>query len=451
MERGRGEELDELEYGTLLADIRSKSGFPVDTPVALGLPHDKVFFCCLRTELTKFEDVRRLLKFELEDDFPVAFDDLVVDICGHRDVGGGKHEYLIAAINREQIRAFMQASTRVGMKNFILSADACALHSMMLLKHLSDDGRPTIVIHADTGRMILAIVQNGNIVSARHWRPGDDGTAIGTLRREIEMTVRSTFGEPIQTRCPILLSGPDGLARGLSDKLSQCTDYDVACVDLKSLVDVPDGLPCDGRFTIALGLALMGLNGNGAVLNFLDADTSQVNRLESSRMKRASFTAACLLLLLMLLSAVRTYKTLQSLEAENRRVEHDIRTLYTQAFPDEKKIVNELAQMTEHLNAMRKEHAVLVAAVGTRIRPLRVLHVLSERLMSQQAVAISSFLLAPDGVRVTGTGTSFESVEQFLEELRKVPDFTSVELEDVALMRGSNRPEFRLQISVKAS
>ena len=61
--------------------------FRANTVVVTGLPYEKVFFSSLRTELTKREDVRRLLKFELEDDFPLPVDDLVADVCSRRSCG----------------------------------------------------------------------------------------------------------------------------------------------------------------------------------------------------------------------------------------------------------------------------------------------------------------------------------------------------------------------------
>jgi len=141
---------------------------------------------------------------------------------------------------------------------------------------------------------------------------------------------------------------------------------------------------------------------------------------------------------------------LQDLEAERGRLAREIRAVFVEAFPGEKKVVNELAQMSEHLAALRKEHDTLATVMGKRIQPLRVLHVLSEKMTSEKGIGISSFSVRDRTVRVTATGSSFESVEQFLEELRQVPEFDSVALEDVALSRGSDRPEFRLVILLKA-
>jgi type II secretory pathway component PulL len=205
----------------------------------------------------------------------------------------------------------------------------------------------------------------------------------------------------------------------------------------------------DGQFAIALGLALVGLDSAGDTLNFLNADLSQVDRAAKSKVKQAALVSAVLLVAVLGLLGFRMLRELRSLEAERAGVSQEIRAVFTDAFPEDKKIVNEAAQMKEHLDSLRKEHNMLAAMVGKRIQPLRMLYVLSEKMTSEKGVGISSFSIKDKTIRIAGTGNSFESIEQFLEELRQVPEFGSIELEDMAQSRGSGRPEFRLLILVK--
>jgi type II secretory pathway component PulL len=146
----------------------------------------------------------------------------------------------------------------------------------------------------------------------------------------------------------------------------------------------------------------------------------------------------------------RTLRELSSLQAQETRLSRTIRTTFVESFPEEKKIVNELAQMTTHLDSLRRQRDALVAATGVTVRPLWALQVLSQTLASDAGIRISSFVVAGDTIRVAGTGDSFESIEQFQGKLRKVSQFDSVELEDMASSRGNERPGFRLLISVKA-
>jgi type II secretion system protein L len=436
----------------MIREVKPKA----NATVVVGLPCEKVFFCSLRTELTKLEDVRRLLKFELEDDFPLPFDELVADICSGRRVGDDKYEYLIAAASRSQINTWAQALTETGRQRSVLSTDTCALHALAHLVQPHDDGRPSMLLYADGRRAILDLVQDGLVTCARHLPCMGNAEAVAaTLAREVELTVRGTLGRQCQLPLRILLSGPDELVRELSPKLSQATGHEVVSCPLPTgdNLTTGNGEPTtapDGRHAIAVGLALIGLGSRGNEVNFLKADLSQTDRMAKSRMKRSALVSAVLVAMVLALLGLRTFGQVRALGDERIQLTRQIRAVFTKTLPSEKKVVNELAQMTEHLNSLRKEHDTLAAIVGKRIQPLRVLHILSEKLTSEKGIGVSSLSMKDKTVRVTGTGSSFESVEQFLSELRQVPEFGSVELEDVALSRGRDRPEFRIVILLKA-
>jgi Tfp pilus assembly PilM family ATPase/Tfp pilus assembly protein PilN len=440
---------DRAGAAALLADAIRRADLKTNAPVVIGLPQDKVFFGSLRTDVTRPEDVRRLLKFELEDDVPVPFDDLVADICGHRQVGEGWHEYLIGAVSREEIDNSVRVLAGAGCRCSVCSTDVCALATVARLVRPAESEGPAVAVHVDGHRMVMALLYGGAVACARHVAcPGNAETICGTLAREIELTVRKTLGRR-QNALAILLSGPDALVRELAGKLSQATGCAVQPLCPLPLPSSSMASDLDGQFAIALGLALIGLDAADNELNFLKADLSQVDRAARFRVKRAVLVGAVLLVAILGLLGLRTFREFTSLEAERARTVREIRAAFVELFPEEKKIVNEAAQMKEHLNSLQKEHDVLAAIVGKQIQPLRVLQLLSERMTAGKEIGISSFSVKDKAVRIAGTGRSFESIEQFVEELRKVPEFLSIELEDMAQSRGSDRPEFRLLISVK--
>lgn len=436
--------------GSLLAEAIREAGIEANVPVVVGLPYDKVFFSSFRTDVAEQEDVRRLLKFELEDDFPVPFDDLVMDICGRRIVNEREHEYLIAAVSRKEMDACLQKVRETGRKCAVLSTDVCALHAVVQVARPDDDSGPLMILHADGHRMVLGAVQDGDIVYARHVACAETGAA--TLAREIELVRRAIFGRQGGQggqAVKILLSGPNEWVEELSEPLASATGCEIRPADLWPQVQSSQDPELGGQYDLALGFALIGLGLGREEPNFLRADVSQTDRTAKSKAEHAAVVSAILLAAILGLFGVKLFGELRRLKADDAQLEEEIRTVFTGAFPDEKKIVNELAQMTEHLDSLRKERDTLAAAVGQRVRPLRILHVLSERMTSEKGIGISSFSIKDTTVHLVGTGRSFESVEQFLEELRQVPEFASVELEDVALSQGSDRPAFRLLISVK--
>jgi type II secretion system protein L len=413
------------------------------------LPYEKVFFGHLRTEVAKPEDVRRLLKFELEDDLPVPFEELVADLCSRRPVEEGRQEYLIAAVSRAEIGKWNQAWETAGHRCSVCSTDICALEAVARLVRPGPGEGPVLLVHVDGHRMILVLWRDGAILYGRHLTcTGDAETIQRTLVREIELTRRSALGRQPPS-VEILLSGPGALVCELTGKLSQATGQAVRSLWPLPVSAASGVADLDGQFTLALGLALVGLNASGDELNFLKADLFQVDRAAKSRAKQAALMSAVLLVAILVLLGFRTFRQLTSLEAQRASATRDIRAVFLEVFPEEKKVVNEAAQMKEHLDSLRKERDMLAAVVGKRVQPLRVLHILSQRMTSDQGIGISSFSIKDRTIHVAGTGNSFESIEQFLEELRRVPEFASIELEDMAQSRGGNRPEFRLLISVK--
>jgi len=433
--------------GSLLAEALREAEIEANVPVVVGLPYDKVFFSSFRTDVAKQEDVRRLLKFELEDDFPVPFDDLVMDICGHRAGNEREHEYLIAGVSRREMNACLQTFRESGRKCTVLSTDVCALQAVVQVARPDDDTGPLIILYFDGDRMVLGAVQDGDIVYARHVACAEIGAA--TLAREIELARRAMFGRQCQPPVRILLSGPNEWVEELSEPLASATDCEIQPADLWPQVQSSEDPELGGQYDLALGFALIGLGLGREEPNFLQADVSQTDRTAKSKAKHAATVSTILLAAILGLFGVKLFGELRGLKADDAQLEEEIRTVFTGAFPDEKKIVNELAQMTEHLKSLRKEHDTLAAAVGQRVRPLWILHVLSERMTSEKGIGLSSLSIRDTTVHLAGTGRSFQSVEQFLEELRQVPEFASVELEDVALSQGSDRPAFRLLISVK--
>ncbi|MCU0913263.1 MAG: type II secretion system protein GspL [Planctomycetes bacterium] len=446
---GRASAGDDPTTDGLLVETLRKTKAGPQTAVVIGLPYEKVFFSHLRTDVANPEDVRRLLKFELEDDLPLSFDDLVADICSRRSVEENRHEYLIAAVSRDQIEAWTRALRQAGCRCSVCSTDVCALQAVARLVRPADPDTFVVSVHADGRRMVLGLSHGETILCARHMACTGNAAAINALlAREIELTLRRTPGGPRPQPVEILLSGPAELVRELAGGLSQATGYAVRALGSLPVSSTP-AAELDGRFALALGLALLGLDRTGKVLNFLSADSSQVDRADKSRARRAVSVFGVLLLAVVVLLGVQAWRGLCALETQRAVLTREIRAVFLETFPGEKKVVNELAQTTEHLQSLQKEHDRLAAVVGKRLSPLRMLHLLSERMASDKRIGISSFSIREGTIQLAGTGDSFEAIDQFLDTLRQVPEFGSVELEDMAQSRGNERPEFRLLISVK--
>ena len=85
-ESGSSEEKSATDINALINSMLTKDNFDTSAKVTVTAPADRVFFQNFRTDLSANEDVQQLIKFELEDDFPIPFDELVAGIFGSREL-----------------------------------------------------------------------------------------------------------------------------------------------------------------------------------------------------------------------------------------------------------------------------------------------------------------------------------------------------------------------------
>lgn len=439
---------------TLIKAIMTQEGFDTHATATVAMPSDRVFFHSFRTELSKDEDVRRLLKFELEDDFPVPFDDLVADICSCRELKEHKRQFLVGAVSRSELRDWVKILTEAGVECSVVTADACALHTALAFSHDLAYKLPSIIIYADGSRTILAISENNRLVCVRNLNYQDvsvneDNTSTVTasmLTREIELTWRAIFNScsPVPTR--ILVSGNNELIQNLSEALTKETNYEIIILDPFVRIRCPAQQHVDSELTIALGLALMGANKNIDVLNFLAADALKED--QKVKTKQSALVFGVLLLAIGILLVGNLFIQLNTLESQRQSIKRQIRQVFIQTLPEEKRIVNELAQMTEQFERLKAEYSTFATAISNRTSPLRILQGISEKITPDENISVSNISINAESVRLSGTATSFESVDNVISMLHQIDEFDRVELQSTDIDPRSSRLRFSLLITM---
>ena len=79
---------------------------------------------------------------------------------------------------------------------------------------------------------------------------------------------------------------------------------------------------------------------------------------------------------------------LNTLETKHQLIEKRIRDVFVKTLPNEQKIVNELVQMNQQLDAVQAEYRTLVTGLSDRVSPLRILQNISEKITPNQNVLI---------------------------------------------------------------
>ena len=451
---GSSEEKSTADIKALINSMITEENFDTSAKVTVTAPADRVFFQNFRTDLSTNEDVQHLLKFELEDDFPIPFDELVAGICGSRELKGDDREFLIGALNRLELQNRIKTINEAGLKCSAVTADVCALYAVTSISHNLIDETASVIIHADNFRIILAISEKGRLVCVRHFDRQDLAVAGGStsetlvpvLTREIEMTLRAIFGSNIHSQLKVFISANNELLHDLSGALPEAINCQVVALEPFTKIDCPEQQQADTDIVIAVGLALIGTNEIDEVLNFLVVDEFRSDQTAETR--RGLFIFGLLLLAIVVLLVVKLFYELNTLENEDQLVKQRIREVFIQAFPEEKKIVNELAQLNEQLEMVRAEYNTFAAGLSDRVLPLRVLQDISEKITPEQNIRIYDISIAPESIRLVGAAASFESVDNLMSVLRQISEFNAVELQNIDVDPQSGGVRFTLYITM---
>jgi len=426
----------------------TKGELDTRAPVVVAMPYGRVFFHNFRTDISSNRDARRLLKFELEDDFPILFDDLVAGICSYRELKEHHREFLVGAVSRLELRDWVKALREAGITCSAVSADACALHTLAKLNHELIDKTPYLVIYADDCRTIVVMTEGNRLVCVRYLNYSDTTEIIvSALRREIELTLRTAFDTHVAVPPTILLSGTNALVNDLSEELRKDDNGEIVMLNPFDQIRYSSQQQEGSESVIALGLALVGISKNDEVLDFLTADTVETGR--TAKAKRSLLVFGVLLLAIGALLVVNLFAQLNALEDERLSIKRETREVFTRTLPAEERIVNELAQMTERFEALEAEYSTLATEIRNKAPALKVLQHISEKITPDQHMGVSSISITGKLVRLSGSATSFESVDNVVATLRQISEFDSVELRNVDIDPTNNTVRFSLLIKME--
>jgi type II secretion system protein L len=438
---------------TAIRALVKQEGFEPRATVAAAMPSGRVFFHNFRTDLSNKQDLPKLLKFELEDDFPIRFDELVVGVCSRQERNEHEHQLLVAAVSRSELRDRTKILTEAGLKCSVVTADACALHAAAALNQDLAGKAPFLIIYIDACRTILAISENNKLTYVRYLNHHDFAAASGTsavtasaLMREIELTARAASEHGDLQASKILIAGNSEVAARLSEELAKESTCEIAILNPYSQIGRPPEPHAEDELTIAVGLALMGAHKSSDMLDFLAVDALKVDEREKT--KRSALVSGVLLAAIVAVLLANLFIQLATLKNERQRIKQQIRQVFVQTLPEEQKIVKELAQLTEQLDKLRAEYTTLTTALGQTASPLRILQRISEEITPGQNISVSRISVTGESVALDGTAESFESVDNLISTLRRISEFDRIEPQDIDLDTGSGSVRFSLEIAL---
>ena len=437
------------EIQTEIENAIKNEGFDTRAPAIASMPYGKVFFHNYRTEITADRDIERLIKFELEDDFPIPFDDLVIDICSRRNVNEHAKEFFVGAVSRSKLQEWFHAVSETGLNCSIITSDALSLGSFIKFNKSSHNENPSIIIFTDECRIIITVYEHGSVIFARHINNIDTRDMVSMLKREIELTVKVISEAGVPHTSKTLLVGTSEIVSDLSGELTKELDSEIVTLNPFNGIVSTDKFEPDDRLTIALGLAFSGLNKKRNVLNFLAAEKAGTEQVEKT--KRNAIIFSSLVISIAAMFIINLFVRLNALEIEKQSLDKQIRSIFVQTFPDEKKIVNELAQMDEKYNSLEREYNSIASEIFNRIPALEILENISAKITPDENISVSDISMTADSVQISATAADFEAVDNLVEKFKKTPEFHSIEMGNIDVDSANNRVRFNLSMKVGAN
>lgn len=433
-----------------LKELLRAGGFRANLAAEFAAPGESVFFHAIETDLQRLDDVRRVLPFETEGEFPYPPEDLVMEICSAR-AGEGEHQHLlIAAVRRETLVEHLRAPSEAGLDVAGVDAAGCALSALAARAAAGPARQPHLVVYLSESQSLIAVAEDGKLLNTRNLpHAGSDPLCARSVERESDLCWRGLFNTAIPAGTLCFVGGEPGMTAGMAEALKADAGLDARPLDPLA------GLTCDGErpgpeYALAVALALQAAS-DAPVVNFLLADGAAA-RAEKSR-ARALAVAAVLLVAIAGVWTAGLVLKLTALQSRNKAVRAETDRLVKEVFPGASGgdlPQDALDRVESRLVEERKEYAAFGFLSRDAATPLRALLLVSTRQPPGLRVKVTTLEIADRGVRLAGAVDSYKAIDELRTYLQGVPEFADVTVREETSERGSQMVRFAATFSVKA-
>ena len=422
----------------ILKKLTGKYGFNRRAAVAVSVPNNTVFFRNLEADSVGFEQTAGTSSSALEYDFPIESGEIVAQPSSFRRVNGEKNCLLTAAVAKESLQKTQDILLQAGMQPDLIEAAVFAIHSTIMLNHPEIKTGVAIIAYLTESHITLAVTQNNSILIVRNFpivcSSNDDTDSVvkqvaNVLSCEAGITWRKLFGTEIEQDTKIYLVTENDNLTGLKDAIEENLHCRTTIVNPYARVLLKNLSRPGTNISVAEGLALRTLAPEHTMgIDFLEADNASAK--PTLNMKKELIICVMLVAAIAVVSLVGLFMRLSNLEAKYTRVKNEIKESFQSTLPEEKNIVNPLAQLDQKLQSLRKDYSLFSPVSGTDIGPLDVLYVITTNTPPETNINIDDILITTESVRLTAISQSFESAYNWQRRLQNIPQFSTVDIKD---------------------
>ena len=423
----------------ILKKLVGKYGFDRRAAVAISVPNNTVFFRNLETDSVGFEQTAGQGSSALEYDFPIEPAEIIAQPCSYRKVNGEKDCLLTAAVAKKSLHETRDILLHARMRPDLIGTAIFAIHSTIMLNHPEIKTGVAIIAHLTETHLTLAVTQNNSILIVMNFPifsfSENDTDSVeqhiaNVLSREAKITWRKLFGTEIEQGTRIYLVAGDDNSTDLKDAIEESMHCPTTVVNPFARVLLKNLRRPGANISVAEGLALRTLAPeHTAGIDFLEADNASTK--PTLNLKKELVIFAILIAAIAGVSLVGLFMRLSNLEAKYAQVKSEMRESFQRTLPEEKNIVNPLAQLEQKLQSLRKDYAIFGPISGAAIGPLDVLYAITTSTPPEININLEDMLITTESVRLTGTSQSFESAYNWQRLLQNAPQFSTVDIRDI--------------------
>ncbi len=453
------------------AGIRSPSG----REVVASVPQRSVFTHVVRLPFTDPQQVAQTVAYEMEGQIPLDLEEVVVDYHPMQSTPSRPDSTLLAiAIPKEHLKRHLGELQKAGVDPKALEVDGLALFnfSQHYFKDLKGDvalldigaSKTSVCIVGEENPCLIRTIWHGGhhltqaIAQAQNLSleqaeqikrkavlaeadTDEDGisrilkTTLEPLVKELSTTFHVYESESRREIRQIYVCGGTARLQGLSTYLAHRLG--------KERMEGP-GVPDQETFTAGIGLALKECLGQkGSRVRFRLGEFAYHKEQTQTRQHLMAIGIAGAILLL--LAGGNLYLRYDLKAARYKELQSHVRSIFQQAFPNIKNIVNEV----EQTKAAQKEIDKKVAFFGSgSVTLLDLIGELTRRMPKDRVVEVSDLHIEQSSIRMEAQTDSFESVEKFKEALSQYERFHEVTISDAKMSADQSKIRFRINITL---
>ncbi|MFH1371100.1 MAG: GspL/Epsl periplasmic domain-containing protein [Planctomycetota bacterium] len=435
----------------ILATLFAKHDFDSHAETAVSIPGEAVLLRNIETDAATIEQ----LSATQDGSIPNA-EQLVTKTYTPVRQDGPKARALLISVDRGRLRERLNILLRADMHPILVETALFAVNAAVVLNHPEAATGPALVIHIDRTHLTITITQDGSIIFARKLpviAAGEDNSSYNVkniaalVASETRLTYRKLFDSDIPSDAKLYLVPQLDNPKTIEAELANVLHCHITLVNPCARVQRDPKCSADTVMTIAEGLALRALSPDTiAGLNFLNA--LQSKEKPQFELKKELRTIAKLAAAVILVAIVSLFACLWKLEREHTKIQKQTAELFRQTLPDEKNIVNPLAQLEQKITSLQIGYASFGGTTDATTGPLDIMQQVTQAIPGQAGITVGSLLLSPDSVRITGTAGTFAPVYQWQQQLQQIPRFASVDVSDIQRLAAGQSVNFTIVIAM---